>query len=221
MTTYYAFKLADVTQQGLDELLKNLDAGISAPQHELHTRVSIEITDEILKHSVEELMQRFQSGAEGAGILSTLLGILKSTAHVLVRQLLGKHDNKEVAKMAQYMRSRRVEANGEVRFGFELPVELAQRLKTIFAAIHAGDGVAQKAPLNAAMLTFAEVALVHFYDDFTAPMELGFIKRKGSDIGRSTINKGLHVAMNKLIPQLGQKELVVFADFYGSLLVDA
>jgi len=221
MTTYYAFKLADSTQQGIDELLKNLDAGTSAPQHDLHTRVSVEITDEILKHSVEELIHRFQAGAEGAGILSTLLSILKSTAHVLVRQLLGKHDNKEVAKMAAYLRARRVEVQGEVRYGFELPADLAQRFKTIFAAIAAGNGVAQKADLNAAMLSFAELALVRFYDDFTAPMELGFIKRKASDIGRSTINKGIHVAMNKLIPQLGQKELEVFAAYYQSLFVDA
>jgi len=220
MTTYYAFKLADATQQGIDELLRNLDAGSSAPQHELHTRVSLEVTDEILKYSVEELMQRFQAGAEGTGILSTLLSILKSTAHVLVRQLLGKHDNKEVAKMAEYLRSRRVEVRGEVLFGFELPSELAQRLKTIFAAIAAGDGVARKADLNAAMLTFADLALVHFYDDFTAPMELGFIMRKASDIGRSTIKKGIHVAMNKLIPQLGKKDLVVFAEFYGALFID-
>ncbi|MDI1302934.1 MAG: hypothetical protein PSX71_13595 [bacterium] len=221
MTTYYAFKLADATQQGIDELLKNLDAGSSAPQHELHTRVSVETSDEILKHSVEELMQRFQSGAEGAGILSSLLGILKSTSHVLVRQLLGKQDNKEVAKMVQYLRSRRVVLKGEVLFGFEMPAELAQRLKTIFAAIAAGDGVAQKAGLTAAMLSFTDVAVAHFYDDFTAPMELGFIKRKASDIGRSTISKGLHVAMNRLIPQLGQKDLVVFAGFFDALFIDA
>lgn len=221
MTMYYAFKLADATQQGIDELLKNLDAGSAAPQHELHTRVSVELTDEILKHAVEELIHRFQAGAEGAGILSTLLGILKSTTHVLVRQLVGKHDNQAVAKMAEYLRSRRVEVRGEVLFGFALSADLEQKFSTILAAIAAGNGVAQKADLNAAMLNFAEQALVRFYDDFTAPMELGFIKRKASDIGRSTINKGIHMAINKLIPQLGQKDLDVFGAHYRSQLVDA
>lgn len=221
MTTYYAFKLADATQQAIDELLKNLDAGSSAPQHDLHTRVSIELTDEILKHSVEDLIHRFQRGAEGAGTLSTLLSILKSTTHVMVRQLLGKHENKEVATMAQYMRNCRVEVRGEVRYGFELTAELAQRFKDIFAAIAAGDGVAHKAELNAAMLNFVDLGLAAFYDGFTAPMELGFIKRKASDIARSTISKGLHAAMNRLIPQLRQKELVVFADFYSDLFIDA
>lgn len=220
MPMYYAFKLADKTQAGIDELLKNLDAGVSAPQHDLHTRVSVEITDEILKHSVEELIHRFQDGAEGAGILATLLNILKSTAHVLVRQMLGKHDNKEVAKMAQYLRDRRVEVNGEVRYGFEFSADLAQKIRAVFAAIAAGDGVAQKPELNAVMLSFADEALVRFYDDFTAPMDLGFIKRKVSDVGRGTINKGMHAAMNKLIPQLRQKELEIFVGYYGSLFID-
>jgi hypothetical protein len=220
MTTYFAFKLADATQQGIDELLRNLDARNAAPQHDLHTRVSVAITDEILKNCVEELIARFQAGAEGAGILTTLLGLLKSTAHVLVKQMLGKSSNDEVAKMAGYLRSRRVEVNGDVRYGFEMPADLAQQFKTVFAAIAAGEGVAQKPALNAAMLAFGEVALLRFYDDFTAPMDLGFIKRKASDIGRSTIHKGVQVAINKLIPQLGQKELAVFANYYGSLFIE-
>lgn len=220
MSTYFAFKLADASQQGIDELLRNIDARVAAPQHDLHTRISVEVTDEILKHCVEELIARFQAGAEGAGILTTLLGLLKGTAHVLVRQMLGKGSNDEVAKMAGYLRSRRVEANGEVRYGFELPPALVKQFRDAFAGIAAGDGVAQKPALNAAMLAFGEVALQRFYDDFTAPMDLGFIKRKASDIGRSTIHKGVQVAINKLIPQLGQKELAVFAQYYEGLFVE-
>lgn len=220
MITYFAFKPDAAVQQRIDELLKNLDAGSSEPQHELHTRVSIEITDEILKYSVEDLMHRFKAGTEGTGILATLLNLLKSTTHMLVRQMLGKHDNKEVARMAQYLRSRRVVANGEVLYGFEMPPELTQSFQRIFAAISAGDGVPHKDELLAAMLSFAELGLKRFYDDFTAPIELGFIKRKGSDLGRGTLNKGIHMALNKLIPQLRQKELEVLAAYYGSLFIE-
>jgi hypothetical protein len=221
MTTYFAFKLADATQQGIDELLKNLDAGSTVPQHELHTRVSIEVTDAILKNAVEELIQRFQAGAEGAGILTTLLSMLKSTAHMLVRQMLGKHDNKEVAKMAEYLRSRRVEINGEILYGFAMTDDLAQKFNRIFAAIAAGDGKAQKPELQETMLNFSEQALVVFFDDFVSPMGLGFVKRKMSDLGRGTIHSGIQMALKKLIPQLGQKELEVMAEYYGGLFVSA
>ncbi len=219
MTTYFAFKLADATQQGIDELLSNLEAGNAAPQHALHTRVSVEVTDEILRNCVEELIALFQEGAEGAGILNTLLGLLKGTAHVLVKQMLGKHDNAEVAKMAAYLKSRRVVVDGEVRYGFELPADLAASFSTIFAAIDAGQGKEHKAELQATMLRFGDLALERFYDDFVAPMDLGFIKRKASDLGRSTIHKGIQVAISKLIPQLGQKDLAVFAGYYRSLFV--
>lgn len=222
MTTYFAFKPADKVQQEIDALLGKIDSGSKEPLHELHTRVSVEMIDEILKNCVEELIHRFQANAEGAGILNTLLGILKSTAHVLVKQLLGKHSNDEVAKMAVFLRQRRiVTAAGEVRHGFALPADMAAQFKVVFAAIAAGEGKDKKAELNALMLRFADLALVHFYDDFVAPMELGFIKRKASDLGRGTISKGLHVAINKLIPQLGNKELAIFADFYGAQFIEA
>lgn len=220
MTTYFAFKLADATQKGIDDLLGNLDARSSASQHELHTRISVEITDEILKNAVEELIHRFQAGAEGAGILTTLLSLLKSTAHMLVRQLLGKHSNEEVARMAQHLRDRRVDAGGDVRYGFALPDDLAAELKGIFAAIAAGDGVSHRDALHKTLLRFADLGVVNFYDEFIKPMELGFIKRKAADLGRGTISKGVHVAVNKLVPGLGQAELAVLASYYGSMLVD-
>lgn len=218
MTTYFAFSLDDSTRSEIDELLRNLESGTSAPQHELHTKVSLATADAILKNVVEDMMERF-SGGDSAGILHTLLGLLKGTTHVLIKQLLGKHDNAEVAKMAVYLRDRRVAFGDDVRFGFELPDAMAASFASIFGAIQAGQGLEQRAALNTLMQQFADVALSRYLDDFTAPMNLGFIKRKAADLGRSTINKGVHAALNKLIPSLGAKELEIFRDFFSGLIV--
>lgn len=221
MTTYFAFTLAEPTRQGVETLLGNLDAGVAAPQHELHTRVSVELVDETLRHCVEELIARFQSGSEGAGVLHTLLGVLKSTSNMLVRQMLGKTGNDEVNRMAKYLRDRRLALGGQPLFGFAMPDEMAAAYRSIFADIRAGRGEARKAELTALMLRFADLAVERFYDDFVAPMNLGFIKRKASDLGRATISKGVHVAVNKLVPSLGQKDLEVYADYFDGLFVDA
>lgn len=219
MTTYFSIKLDDATQSGIDELLRNLDSGASAQQHELHTRMSLATADAILKNVVEDMMERFQGG-EGAGILHTLLGILKGTTHVLIRQLLGKHDNAEVAKMAVYLRQRRVVINNDVRFGFEIPADMAASFGTIFAGVRAGQGKDHRAALNDLMQKFADLAVTHYLDDFTSPMDLGFIKRKAAELGRGTINKGVHAALNKLIPSLGQKDLEIFADFFSGMITE-
>ncbi|MCC2638213.1 MAG: hypothetical protein K0Q68_1932 [Moraxellaceae bacterium] len=220
MTTYFAMPLAQPVQQGIDELLKNLDTRVSAPQHDLHTRVSIDLSDDTLRICVEEMMARFQGG-ESAGILHTLLSILKSTSHMLIRQMLGKGSNDDVNRMAKYLRDRRHVLNGALLFGFPMPAELASRFATTFAAIRAGQGEQHRAELTRIMLTFADMAVERFYDDFVAPMDLGFLKRKGSDLGRATILKGCHVAVNKLFPHLDQKDLEIFADYFDSLLVSA
>lgn len=219
MTTYFSIKLDDPTQNGIDELFRNLDSGTSAPQHDLHTKVSLATADAILKNIVEDMMERF-GGGESAGILHTLLGLLKGSTHVLIKQLLGKADNAEVAKMAVYLRDRRVVVNNEVRFGFEMPADMAAAFAGIFAGIKAGQGKENRAALNDLMQKFADLAVARYLDDFTAPMDLGFIKRKASELGRGTINKGVHVALNKLIPSLGQKDLEVFQDFFSGMIIE-
>ena len=222
MTTYFAFPLTPATQSGIDELLANLDSGVSAPQHELHTRLTVTLTDEILANAFEKLIERFEGvGGESSGVLHTLINLLKGTVHVLVRQLLGKHGNAEVARMAQYLRDRRQTLAGQTLFGFELPEALAAEMQRLFAEVRAGNGKQVRGELLAVMTQFADLGIARFYDDFTAPMELGFIKRKAVDIGRSTIVKGVHSALNKLIPSLGQAQLAVFADYYSAMLVEA
>lgn len=223
MSTHFAFPLSAPVQQRLDELLKNLDSRASAPQHDLHTRVSIECADEILRACVEEIIARFQAGGDGdgAGILHTMLGILKSTSHMLIRQMLGKASNEDVNRMAQYLRDRRLELNGQVLFGFPVPADLAGRFEQAFAHIDAGNGEAHRGDVQQAMLAFSDLALVRFYDDFVKPMELGFIKRKASDLGRATIAKGVHVAIGKLFAGLKQKELKIWSDYFSTLFVKA
>lgn len=221
MTTYFAFQVAEPTQQRIDRLLANLDSGSTAPQHELHTQVSVELVDEILRHGVEELTRLLQADGESAGILSTLLGLLKSTSHMLVRQMLGKGSNEDVARMAQYLRDRRLQLNGRTLFGFAVPEPLAGRFGELLTAAKEGRGEAHKAELKEVMLELSELALQRFYDDFVAPMELGFVKRKASELGRGTISKGLQMALGKLVPQLSRDELAVFARYYDGLLIKA
>lgn len=223
MSTYFAAPLSAPVQQRLDLLLKNLDSRVSAPQHDLHTQVSIEISDEIMRVCVEELIARFHASGdgEGAGILHTMLAILKSTSHMLIRQMLGKAPNEEVNHMAQYLRDRRLELNGQVLFGFPVPTELASRFERAFASIDAGQGEAHRAEVKQVMLDFADLALIRFYDDFVRPMELGFIKRKASDLGRATIAKGIHVAINKLFAGMKQKELKIWSDYISTLFIKA
>ncbi len=221
MTVYYAMTLSEQLRSDISTLLTNLDQPGSAPQHALHTQISIAMADEILENLLMSLINAMKHNGEGAGILGTLANLIKGTVHVLIRQLLGKHDNAEVSKMAQYLRDKSLLLNGESRFGFAMPEPLGQTMMDLLAKIDAGEGVAHKADMTRAMLTFTDMAIDRFYDDFVAPMELGFIKRKAVDIGRSTIHKGAHAAIGKLFPQLGEAELRNFAEIYRQKFVQA
>jgi hypothetical protein len=219
MTMYFAFKLAPATQEKMDLLLSNLDAGVSEPQYALHEKLSVELVDEILKNLVEGLLNI--GPRESSGVLQTFLSILKSTSHMLVKQLLGKESNAQINKNAKYLRDHAVVLNGEKRFGFAFSDDMAAKFDAYFSAVERDEGDVLKPQILALMLEFAEAAMKSFLDEFVQPMELGFIKRKAVDIGRATMHKGMTVAMTKMVPTLGHNQLKAFVQYYREIMIVA
>jgi hypothetical protein len=220
MTAYYfAFKPTDKLRDDIQTLLTNLDAGVPEPQHKLHTQISIQMTDEVMDQLLMSIVNAMKGEGESAGILGTLAGLLRGTVHVLIKQMLGKHDNAEVRKMAQYLRDRSVIVDGEFRLGFKLPDAVGANMMTLLERTRAGEGDAVRQELVATMLQFVDLSVTHLYDEFVAPVSLGFIMRKAVDLGRSTISKGSHSAINKVFPQLRVPEMKTFAGIYAGMFV--
>lgn len=216
---YFALKPSDQLRDQIRALLGNLDAGVKEPQHHLHTQISIRMTDEVLDGLLMSIVNAMKGEGEGAGILGTLTSLLKSTVHVLIKQMLGKHDNAEVSRMAQYLRDRSLNINGEMRLGFPLTDAFGSRMLSLLDEAKAGQGEKHRADMTAVMGEFVDLATVKLYDDFVGPIPLGFILRKGAQLGRSTIHKGSHSAITKLFPTLKADDLKAFAEIYAEMFI--
>lgn len=211
---YFAFKPSDQLRDDIQTLLRNLDSGNSEPQHRLHTQISVRMTDEVMDHMLMSMVNAMKGEGESAGILGALAGVLRSTVHVLIRQMLGKHNNAEVNKMAKYLRDRSIIVKGEFRLGFDLPDAYGANMISLLEKSLGGEGEAHRAALIQAMSQFVDMAVARLYDEFVAPIHLGFVMRKAADLGRSTVSKGSHSAINRVFPQLGKEELKTFAGIY-------
>jgi hypothetical protein len=219
MTYYFAIKPSDTLRDQITTLIKNLDSGVKEPQHKLHTQISILMTDEILDQLLMSIVNAMKGEGEGAGILGTLTNMLKSTVHMLIRQMLGKHDNAEVNRMAKYLRDRTLSLNGEFRLGFPLTDAFGSNMIDLLNKALAGEGDKYRTQLTAAMGEFIDLSTARLYDDFVDPIQLGFILRKGANLGHTTINKGSHSAISRVFPTFNAEQIKTFAAIYADMFI--
>lgn len=71
------------------------------------------------------------------------------------------------------------------------------------------------------MTRFIDLTTVYCYDEFTACLDLGLIKRKIVDVSRSTIQKAGHTTVKKLFEKLTDEQIRDISQHYGKMFLAA
>lgn len=223
MTTYFGFEPTPGLKSDIDKLLANLANKVPEAQYHLANEISLKLTDEIidvLLLNLVDLMQHHGDG-EGGGLLKFLGGFLKKTMHGMLKLMLGKADNAEVNKRADYLRARSLSLpDDKPRIGFKLDPETYQHFMHAFAQIEAGNGKAVTQELVKSMKIFNEACIVSFFDEFVAVLNLGMFNRKAASATRGLIQKESNSTVEKLIPSLKDEQLRDFAVYFKAMLVE-
>ena len=204
-----------------EELLKNIQTGIekknsNEPLYPLRDQTALLINDEILDAVLIELVRRFPA-SDKRDTAEKLAGYVKSTVAVLLKQLLSKADNDVVRQSIEFSeRSLFKTPEGQIRVGVELSSSLVTNLKNSFAEIKE-NGDINRAVLSEQYKQFADATINHFMRDFNKTLDLGMIKRKASDIGAAAVTKAVHIAVDKLIPNLNKIEISAIAEYHDTL----
>ena len=141
--------------------------------------------------------------------------------HGMLKLMLGKADNAEVNKRADYLRARSLALPNDVaRIGFKLDADTYQHFMHAFAQIEAGNGKAVTQELVKTMQVFNEACIVSFFDEFVAVLNLGMINRKGASVTRGLIQKESNSTVEKLIPSLTDQQLKDLAAYFKAMLVE-
>lgn len=207
------------------ELLKSIQTGIekknsNEPLYPLRDQTALMINDEIIHAILVELVHRFPA-SEKRVTAEKLAGYIKSTVAVLLKQLLGKSSNDVVKQSIEFSeQSLFKDPQGQYRVGTPLKAELVTNLKNNFAEIKSGNEI-NRAALSELYKQFAEAAVRHFMNDFNKTLDLGMIKRKASDLGSSAVIKAIHIAVDKLIPNLSKEELLALAEYHDTLFIQS
>jgi len=218
MSYIFAFPLAADLQTKIDNMLSGHAKG-EYVDAKVSTDLAIGTTDGVTKALALDVIDILKSNGEGAGLLGVLANLLKSTMHVLIRQIMGKVDHSEQDKLANYLKNRRIEVDGSPRFGFVMPEALGGRFDELLTRIAAGNMDNARPDITKAMQDFVMVAVASFYDEFTGCIDLGFVKRKMVDMGRGTIIKGSQSTVNKLFATMSDDDLQKVTAHYATMFV--
>lgn len=203
------------------ELLTSIQTGqekknSSEPLYPLRDKTALLINDEIIDGILTELIRRFPP-SDKRDTAEKLAGYIKSTVAVLLKQLMGKSSNDVVKQSIEFSeKSLFKDAAGNFRVGETLDANLVINLKNSYAEIKAGNDV-NKAALAELYKQFADATVHHFMNDFNKTLDLGLIKRKAADFGSTAVIKAVHIAVDKIIPNLNKDELLVLAEYHDTL----
>ena len=203
------------------ELLTSIQTGqekknSSEPLYPLRDKTALLINDEIIDGILTELIRRFPP-SDKRDTAEKLAGYIKSTVAVLLKQLMGKSSNDVVKQSIEFSeKSLFKDTAGNFRVCETLDANLVTNLKNSYAEIKAGNDV-NKAALAELYKQFAEATVHHFMNDFNKTLDLGMIKRKAADFGSTAVIKAVHIAVDKIIPNLNKDELLVLAEYHDTL----
>jgi hypothetical protein len=220
MTAYFGFIPSAGLQTHIENALIRAKQTGGEPMYIIRDIVSLGITDELIDAVLIQLVHMLPE-SDKRDTMEKLSNFIKSTVHMLMKQLLSKDTDENVLKSTEFLAlSTNVKA-GQLRVGTALPDSLVAQMQASFAAVAAGDGKATKPALATQFKIFNDIIIKHFMEDFNQTLELGMFKRKASSLAQSGITKAVHVAIDKLIPNLNQVELEAFTQHYGTLIYTA
>lgn len=149
-----------------------------------------------------------------------IVGTVEKATDTLLNILLGKENNEEVMPSFHFLRDRAtfIDNEGIKRVGFKLSDVDAQTIEKGFAAI-TPEQVDMKA-FKTALETMNEETLTHFISRYAETLKLGMIKRKSVPVAKAAIDKGMSMALNKLLPDLPDRSLNRLANYYRPFIVE-
>lgn len=221
MTCYFAFPASDRLRDTSLLLLENFEQGVKAPQNKLFVEVAQLFADEVVDVLLLNMVRSAEAGHSGAKVLESFAGLIKSTVHGLIRQVLGKMANEELAPLSSIIRQRRLTLtrNGVERdyIAFPMPADFHARLRQVMEKGARGERDPEE--LGACMSQFSDMAITAFYDDSVRPLKLGYIGRKVVDMGGAAIRKGSQASTRRLVPEMQGQELKDYSTYFLNFLI--
>ena len=218
MAYYFGFLPSDKLNQMIDEaeqlIVSESPVDYYPYRNELTQQIARELNDNLLVSLIDVI-----PNPERKAAMQKIVHTIERTTETLLNVLLGKDKNEDIMPSFDFLKNKSmfIDNEGMRRVGFRLSEPTAQVINDGFAAIT--PETVDRDKFKTALATMTDASLQHFMGQFTETLKLGMIKRKSVPVAKAAIDKGMGMALNKLLPQLPDAGLNRLAVFYRPYLI--
>lgn len=219
MAYYFGFEPSATLKQLIDEAAQAVASDDNVEYYPHRDALTHQTARDLIDNLLIGLIE-ITPNAERQAAMRKVVVTIERTADTLLNILLGKENNEEVLPSLHFLRDKAtfVDNNGVSRVGFKLSGSAAQTIVEGFAAVTPEHVDTVK--FKTALETMNDETLTHFITNYAETLKLGIIKRKSVPVAKAAIDKGMSMALNKLLPDLPLASLNRLADYYRPFIVE-
>ena len=218
MTYYFGFVPSDKLKALIIEAEQVIASDVKTDYYPYRDALTHQTARDLIDNLLVGLVEIIPNPERQAS-MRKIVATVERASDTLLNILLGKENNEEVLPSFHFLRDRAtfIDNEGLKRVGFKLSEKDAEIIDKGFAAV-TPEHIDMKT-FKTALETMNEETLTHFISRYAETLKLGMIKRKSVPVAKAAIDKGMSMALNKLLPDLPDSSLNRLANYYRPFIV--
>lgn len=219
MSRYFGFVPSDKLKSLIDEADQIVASGADVEYYKYRDALTHQTARDLIDTLLVGLVDIIPH-AERQERMRKIIAKIEGASETLLNILLNKGTNAEVMESFNFLKDKAmfVDNDGVNRVGYKLAETEADTIQAGFDATQPDS--TNMAKLKESLSTINESTLDHFVVGFADTLKLGMIKRKSVPVAKGVIDKGMSMALNKLMPDLPDDSLNRLADYYRPFIVE-
>lgn len=219
MAHYFGFtpsqKLSDMIDEAEHIIYTKADVDYYPYRNALVQQIARELNDNFLVRLVQTT-----PNPERKAAMDKIATTIERSTESMLKVLLGKDSNEDILPSFYFLENETmfIDNEGKRRVGFQLTDAQVQTIYKGFDAV--SDDHVDLADFRQALITMSDAAMYHFMTRFTQTLKLGMIKRRAIPVTKAAIDKGVGIALNRLLPQLPNDGVNRLAQFYRPYFIE-
>lgn len=216
-TVYVALPSTERLERNTDLFLAAINSRSREPQNKVFTEIAFDFVDVMLEGLFHGPTRQIELVGFRKRLIDTLGSVIEKTTHSLIRSVVAKLSNEELARLKDFVQERRLVLDGKPYVSYPLPQHFTTRFEALHEATMSGNR--ENADVQADVMNeFSDIALDYMFKRPTDLIKLGFIARKGVDLGYSSIRSVAHSTTRKFSHDLSLEENQRLSTYFYGLM---
>lgn len=214
---YVAIPSPDRLEDNTNRFLAAMNSGSREPQNAVFTQIAFDFVDAMLEALFHGPTRQIELNGFRKKLVDSLGNVIEKTTHSLIRSIVAKLSNEELRRLQAFVEERRLVIDGKPHVSFPLPPHFTTRFEALHEATMSGshDNANEQADV---MNEFVDISLDYMFTKPVALLKLGFIARKGVDLGYTSIRSLAHSTVRKLSTDVSLEENQRLSTYFYDLM---